>query len=113
MYGFQWRHFGATYDNMHTNYDGQGVDQLADVIDKIKNNPDNRRIIMSAWNPVGNKNRTVLFIRTCVLIINQNWTPISFFGGGGRDEILGFEGYNFDELLIKDKEKKNLFYKLI
>lgn len=52
VYGFQWRHFGATYDNMHTNYDGQGVDQLADVIHKIKNNPDNRRIIMSAWNPV-------------------------------------------------------------
>lgn len=52
VYGFQWRHFGATYDNMHTNYDGQGVDQLADVIHKIKNNPDDRRIIMSAWNPV-------------------------------------------------------------
>lgn len=108
VYGFQWRHFGATYDNMHTDYVGQGVDQLADVIHKIKNNPDDRRIIMSAWNPVGNKNRTVLFIRTCVLIINQNWTPISG-GVGGRDEILGFEGYNFDELLIKDKEKMNLF----
>lgn len=52
VYGFQWRHFGATYDNIHTNYDGQGVDQLADVIHKIKNNPDDRRIIMSAWNPV-------------------------------------------------------------
>lgn len=54
VYGFQWRHFGANYINMHTNYDGQGVDQLANVIDKIKNNPDDRRIIMSAWNPVGN-----------------------------------------------------------
>ena len=29
----------------------QGVDQLADVISKIKNNPTDRRIIMSAWNP--------------------------------------------------------------
>lgn len=52
VYGFQWRHFGAKYINMHTNYEGQGVDQLACVIDKIKNNPDDRRIIMSAWNPV-------------------------------------------------------------
>ncbi|XP_058807094.1 thymidylate synthase-like [Phymastichus coffea] len=52
VYGFQWRHFGAKYIDMHTNYTGQGVDQLKDVIDKIKNKPDDRRMIMCAWNPV-------------------------------------------------------------
>lgn len=36
---------------MHTDYSGQGFDQLADVINKVKNNPDDRRIILSAWNP--------------------------------------------------------------
>jgi dihydrofolate reductase/thymidylate synthase len=36
---------------MHTDYTGKGVDQLAECIDKIKNNPEDRRIIMSAWNP--------------------------------------------------------------
>ncbi|KAL0872594.1 hypothetical protein Bca101_022299 [Brassica carinata] len=51
VYGFQWRHFGAKYTNMHADYTGQGFDQLLDVINKIKNNPDDRRIIMSAWNP--------------------------------------------------------------
>ncbi|KAH7575043.1 hypothetical protein JRO89_XS02G0039400 [Xanthoceras sorbifolium] len=51
VYGFQWRHFGARYTNMHADYSGQGFDQLLDVIDKIKNNPDDRRIILSAWNP--------------------------------------------------------------
>ncbi|XP_059653784.1 bifunctional dihydrofolate reductase-thymidylate synthase-like [Cornus florida] len=51
VYGFQWRHFGARYTNMHADYTGQGFDQLLDVIDKIKNNPDDRRIILSAWNP--------------------------------------------------------------
>merc|ERR1712129_104491 len=51
VYGFQWRHFGAEYTSMHADYSGQGVDQLADVIDKIKNRPDDRRIIMCAWNP--------------------------------------------------------------
>ncbi|KAL0017127.1 hypothetical protein SO802_004196 [Lithocarpus litseifolius] len=51
IYGFQWRHFGASYTNMHADYTGQGFDQLSDVIDKIKNRPDDRRIILSAWNP--------------------------------------------------------------
>lgn len=39
------------YSNMHADYTGQGFDQLLDVIYKIKNNPDDRRIILSAWNP--------------------------------------------------------------
>lgn len=51
VYGFQWRHFGAAYKDMHADYTGQGVDQLAECIDKIKNNPEDRRILMSAWNP--------------------------------------------------------------
>ncbi|KAI4318635.1 hypothetical protein MLD38_032312 [Melastoma candidum] len=51
VYGFQWRHFGARYTDMHDDYTGQGFDQLMDVINKIKNNPDDRRIILSAWNP--------------------------------------------------------------
>lgn len=53
VYGFQWRHFGAEYKTCHDDYSGQGVDQLAQVIDKIKNNPADRRIILSAWNPAG------------------------------------------------------------
>lgn len=51
VYGFQWRHFGATYKDCDTDYTGQGVDQLAEVIHKIKTNPYDRRIILSAWNP--------------------------------------------------------------
>jgi len=51
VYGFQWRHFGASYKTMHDSYDGQGVDQLKKVIDTIKNNPDDRRMLMVAWNP--------------------------------------------------------------
>ena len=38
---------------MHTDYTGQGVDQLQQVIDKIKTSPEDRRIILSAWNPIG------------------------------------------------------------
>lgn len=55
VYGFQWRHFGAEYKDCHTDYTGQGVDQLAEVIHKLKTNPYDRRIIMSAWNPADMK----------------------------------------------------------
>ena len=42
---------------MHTDYSGQGVDQLKNVIETIKTNPDDRRIILCAWNPKGKVNR--------------------------------------------------------
>ncbi|KAK1658994.1 thymidylate synthase [Colletotrichum godetiae] len=51
VYGFQWRHFGAEYVDSKTDYTGQGVDQLAEVIHKLKTNPYDRRILLSAWNP--------------------------------------------------------------
>ena len=51
VYGFQWRHFGANYIDAKADYTGQGVDQLAEVIDKLKNKPYDRRIILCAWNP--------------------------------------------------------------
>jgi thymidylate synthase len=53
VYGFQWRHFGAEYVDADTDYTGKGVDQLREVIRKIKEDPTDRRIIMSAWNPAG------------------------------------------------------------
>ncbi|MBI3290751.1 thymidylate synthase [Candidatus Falkowbacteria bacterium] len=51
IYGFQWRHFNAKYQNYDTDYTGQGVDQLKNVTKMLKKNPDDRRMIVSAWNP--------------------------------------------------------------
>jgi dihydrofolate reductase/thymidylate synthase len=36
---------------MCTALTGQGVDQLADVIRRIKTNPNDRRLLLTAWNP--------------------------------------------------------------
>ena len=53
IYGFQWRHFNAPYENSSVNYDNKGVDQIKNIIDTLKN-PEtrfSRRIILTAWNP--------------------------------------------------------------
>ena len=43
VYGAQWRSWPAR--------DGSTIDQLADVIDRIRKSPDSRRLIVTAWNP--------------------------------------------------------------
>ena len=40
VYGAQWR-----------NFNGQGIDQIKDMIERIKKNPQDRRLIVTAWNP--------------------------------------------------------------
>ena len=50
IYGHQWRNYGATKDD-NGDYQGDGVDQIANLIEQIKNNPNSRRLIVSGWNP--------------------------------------------------------------
>ncbi|MEO5928108.1 MAG: thymidylate synthase [Patescibacteria group bacterium] len=51
VYGFQWRHWNAPYENFDSDYTGKGIDQLKGVVEKLKSNPNDRRMIVMAWNP--------------------------------------------------------------
>ncbi len=46
IYGWQWRHYGETWPTSEP----RGIDQLANVIETIKTDPYNRRLLVSAWN---------------------------------------------------------------
>lgn len=51
IYGWQWRHFGAQYIGHDVDYTGKGIDQLESVVDTLRTDPNNRRMIVNAWNP--------------------------------------------------------------
>lgn len=70
VYGFQWRHFGADYTDFKGDYDGRGVDQLKEIVETIKKNPTDRRMVLTAWNPKGESGK---YRR----IDNLTLTPIS------------------------------------
>ena len=55
IYGWQWRNFGAEYDSFDKEPVGSGIDQLKNVVEKLKKKPNDRRMIVSAWNPVNIK----------------------------------------------------------
>ncbi|MDR0300706.1 MAG: thymidylate synthase [Treponema sp.] len=52
VYGWQWRNFGAKYMAFNTPPEGRGTDQLKQVVQTLKTDPDSRRMIVLAWNPL-------------------------------------------------------------
>lgn len=51
VYGWQWTKWGSYYYYKNEkDWDNGGVNQVKELIDKLRNNPDDRRLMISAWN---------------------------------------------------------------
>lgn len=51
VYGKQWRSWAAPDKSPSSTGHGRTIDQISDVVETIKRDPDSRRLIVSAWNP--------------------------------------------------------------
>ena len=58
IYGKQWRRW-STYPNEYGEYESNPIDQIQNLIEQLKTNPDSRRLMVSAWN-VGELEKMVL-----------------------------------------------------
>lgn len=76
IYGYQWRRFGESYNT--DQYDSNdfkdfhngvcsGFDQLKSIVDKLKSNPYDRRMVCSAWNP----NQMDMMALPCCHVLHQ------------------------------------------
>ena len=99
LYGYQWRFFNAQYEGCDANYEGKGYDQLAEVIECLKDPVKrySRRLVVSAWNPcqmndgvlppchvlfqfnvIGNKLSCSLYQRSCDCALGQPFNIASY-----------------------------------
>ena len=51
IYGFSWLHFGQEYSGLEEDYTNTGVNQVEQVVETLKTNPYDRRMIVTAWDP--------------------------------------------------------------
>ena len=94
IYGYQWRSFGKQYsiekqDELHYQYNGfEGVDQISQLITMMKKNPLDRRMIVSAWNPVEIGNNTMA-LPPC------HWAFNIQSNGQDFDMLVNFRSWDF------------------
>ncbi len=60
IYGWQWRHKGANYRSYDIDYNGEGEDQLVNLVTTLLSNPDDTRMIVDAWGTKEERKRMAL-----------------------------------------------------
>jgi dihydrofolate reductase/thymidylate synthase len=60
MYGWIWRHIGAEYKGCNADYNGEGIDQLANLIEGLRADPFGRRHLLTTYCPLYNDSGVLL-----------------------------------------------------
>lgn len=81
IYGAQWRNFGGIHDTSiknHISTGTDGIDQIKRIIKDLQENPDSRRLIVSAWNPkdIDKMSLPPCFTEDCIVNTLEGYKPI-------------------------------------
>lgn len=106
---------GPVYGHQLRNFNDQSIDQLEDVIDSLKLNPDSRRHVVSLWNPA---QLNEMALPPCYLYFQffVNWDPVNgdslnmFALQRSGDVFLGipYDVALFSQILLYISEKVNI-----
>ena len=85
VYGHQWR-----------NWNSEGIDQIQEVINTLKTNPDSRRMLVSAWNPSVLPDTKVSFSKNvATFLLNETFVSGKTLGFHAETSILLLSGLVF------------------
>lgn len=109
--GFEWRHFGTPYVDHTTDYSDSGVDQIQRLIHTIKTDPDSKRMVVSAWNPIHTNTVCIppCIFAFCISIID-GYLHLNMFQRS-VDLLLGFPADIAEHALLLHLLAKETGYK--
>lgn len=101
-YGHQIRNFGGSHNKVRLFNTGDGIDQLDNLLNDLKNDPDSRRLIICMWNP---KQLKYMALPPCHLyyqvILNKEKKELkAFLLMRSSDELLGYPNNVFQYSLL-------------
>ncbi|GAA5973962.1 hypothetical protein JCM11641_001244 [Rhodosporidiobolus odoratus] len=89
IYGFQWRHAGAKYRGKEC-YEGEGVDQVREVVRQIKEDPEKRKKLIVSWSAA---DLDKMALPPCPVLIQfyvHTLPPISLFSPSPQPRLSAF-----------------------
>jgi thymidylate synthase len=108
IYGKQWRSWGERKHDSISNEYFIGIDQIANLINELKTNPDSRRIMVNAWNVGELDQMTLPPCHYGFQVYTRELSVVERMEYYGKHFMKETESKNFDELSQIDYDKLNV-----